>query len=1129
MVKRSILEGLKFKKLHYSFLNFSVVFIVVMLSESSDATISRLSDKKLQDYGQLSALVIFAQFANEGISKKAPSWSKDLFNVTVPGSFSHFYQDMSGGRLSVVGAVLPNRYSSFQDKSKYIAEEPGVVGEYGRFNLEILSQADQDSDFGMFDNDGPDGIPNSGDDDGYVDIVFINLHTVPAGFFIETATGLASLGLDKDFVSNDKAFSGDYIRIGNRFRGFSGTTQRGHVFSVTASTMCHEFGHVLGLTDLFDQSSLSANGALDPVEDSAGIGNWGLMGLGTLGWGIEDGPNAFSAPSLLELGWVDVVELSSPFESFVIEELFSGRKVYKIPVHKEEYFLIEYRRSIGSFYNRNIPRDGLLIWHVDERADNDEERHKRVDLVCADGLYVDKGFPSSIPDGIRGRDNLDFWSRDINYANQHNGNKGDATDPFDGIKYTRFSHDTNPPLRAHTGSNRGAALPLGLENIREENGRMLVDIVSNELDGVITGRTRWEGDIRIDGDVVVAPEATLVLANGASIGFESGDARQAGFDEKRSELLIYGKLEIEGQVHFSSANLERRDDDWGGILLMDGQDIGKNQLIIEHALWGIVRFRLPEGKTIWDESKILWGDMLVPDNATLVINPGVEIFVSPIDLMFNGISANFSELKIDGSLQINGNAGSPIRITAQSGVVEEPLWYGIIQTAGAKVEIQHSKIDRAGYGVYGEVGLEGSLRLADVELTDFAASAIRLVLNRDAEIVRSSMIRSSGPAIQVNGDGQLRLIDVEIMGNGREGISIQNCNLYGEQVYLENNGSFDANDLRSGILFKGGFDQNLTLKSSSIKKNSAHGILLLDSFGFVDIEDSFIGENGGAGIRVGRALGVRLDEVKVFGNQEQGIRIDSTNVHFNEIEVKTNIQHALKLGLMTTGTISESYFGEGLGSVLDSVGNIRIENNFFERTLIGLDVNNSNADIFGNRFINNSIGLKVNGSSLPNAIKGNVFSGNSTAVENLTDKTLSIQENYWGELDSLKILGLMNGPVDFANFIKVDPYLEAVALDSIVEKNEMELYLPFPNPYNPKVYVLNIPINLTESGSIEMVIWDVLGSEIYRLKSAVLDKGLQNIEWNGKNDSGEYVASGIYFYRIWSTSTRSEGRLTLIR
>ena len=387
----------------------------------------------------------------------------------------------------------------------------------------------------------------------------------------EVETYLKKKWLDKDFVSNDKAFSGGYIRIGNRFSGFSGTTQRGHTFSVTASTMCHEFGHVLGLTDLFDQSSLSANGELDPVEDSAGIGNWGLMGLGTLGWGIEDGPNAFSAPSIVELGWVDVIELSSPFESFVMEELFSGRKVYKIPIHQEEYYLIEYRRSDGSFYNRNIPRDGLLIWHVDERADNDQERHKRVDLVCADGMYSDQGFPSEMANAIGGRDNLDFWSRDENYANRSNGNKGDATDPFDGVEYTRFSHDSNPSLRAYTGSYRGVALPLGLENIQEQNGRMVVDIVSNELAGVVTGRSRWEGEKIIDGDIVVAPGATLSLADGVKISFKNGDVRQAGFDQKRSEFLVYGNLELEGEVYFSSANTQGRDGDWAGILLMNGQ------------------------------------------------------------------------------------------------------------------------------------------------------------------------------------------------------------------------------------------------------------------------------------------------------------------------------------------------------------------------------------------------------------------------------------------------------------------------------------------------------------------------------------------------------------------------------
>ena len=80
-------------------------------------------------------------------------------------------------------------------------------------------------------------------------------------------------------------------------------------------------------------------------------------------------------------------------EGLEIGEIFSDRKVYKIPLTQDEYFLLEHRRADGSYYNSNIPQDGLLIWHVDERADNDEERHKQVDLVCADGLFAPNGDP----------------------------------------------------------------------------------------------------------------------------------------------------------------------------------------------------------------------------------------------------------------------------------------------------------------------------------------------------------------------------------------------------------------------------------------------------------------------------------------------------------------------------------------------------------------------------------------------------------------------------------------------------------------------------------------------------------------------------------------------------------------
>ena len=102
-------------------------------------------------------------------------------------------------------------------------------------------------------------------------------------------------------------------------------------------------------------------------------------------------------------------------------------------------------------------------------------------------------------------------------------------------------------------------------------------------------------------------------------------------------------------------------------------------------------------------------------------------------------------------------------------------------------------------------------------------------------------------------------------------------------------------------------------------------------------------------------------------------------------------------------------------------------------------------------------------------------------------------------------------------------------LDSVLEQKTSDIEMPFPNPNNPKVNVFNIPVNLEERGLIQMMVWDVLGSRICKLEPRMLDEGLQIIEWDGRNDDGEYVASGTYFYRIWSSRSRREGRLTLIR
>jgi len=69
----------------------------------------------------------------------------------------------------------------------------------------------------------------------------------------------------------------------------------------------------------------------------------------------------------------------------------------------------------------------------------------------------------------------------------------------------------------------------------------------------------------------------------------------------------------------------------------------------------------------------------------------------------------------------------------------------------------------------------------------------------------------------------------------------------------------------------------------------------------------------------------------------------------------------------------------------------------------------------------------------------------------------------------------------------------------------------YPNPFNQST---KIEFTLAHSGFVSLNIYDLLGRKVKTLVSENLSSGYKSVLWDGRNDSGEEVASGIYFYRM---------------
>jgi hypothetical protein len=87
---------------------------------------------------------------------------------------------------------------------------------------------------------------------------------------------------------------------------------------------------------------------------------------------------------------------------------------------------------------------------------------------------------------------------------------------------------------------------------------------------------------------------------------------------------------------------------------------------------------------------------------------------------------------------------------------------------------------------------------------------------------------------------------------------------------------------------------------------------------------------------------------------------------------------------------------------------------------------------------------------------------------------------------------------------------------------EFALKQNYPNPFNPETL---IEYDLPTASYVNIRIYDLKGREVRELANGLEPPGIHTVTWNGKNELGRAVASGIYFYKIEASGTSSHKRI----
>lgn len=418
--------------------------------ESSLKDFSESEDYEFKQITKKNALVILIEFKDKKHSVE-PEYFKNFLFAKSKSSMRDYFLEASYQKLDLDGDIR-KWYTAKNERIEYVDNEL-VNGHYPKAR-ELVKEAilqlkndDQYTDFSKYAKDGK------------IEILIV----------IYAGKGLDSKIRDKD-PEIEKYIWPHFDKLGESIELKDGIEVDKYCIiselpKEDLGVFCHEVAHILGLPDLYYNPQ-------GPI-----IGSWCLMSGGSHNNDSRT-PALPSAWCRIFMGWAKPEIITGKPKKYEIPAVIDSNKIYKLEVdgsNGKEYFLVENRQQKG--FDKFLPDNGLLIWHVDENVfnkyfPNSNPQHFFLTLEQSDGKEELEENWIEIEKKLSGLEQSETYKTAVKDI------IGDSGDPYPGEMNNRtFNDESVPRSDSYLGKSSGVII----ESISDSNELMTAVMGINPL------------------------------------------------------------------------------------------------------------------------------------------------------------------------------------------------------------------------------------------------------------------------------------------------------------------------------------------------------------------------------------------------------------------------------------------------------------------------------------------------------------------------------------------------------------------------------------------------------------------------------------------------------------------------